>query len=580
MDKVNILILGDENNQNIIKAIENLNLTLDLNLNLKDCSKLAINQNIENFFSLINDTQYFNALFLNFSKKEEIINFFKSFNSDEYGITNECYPFLIINEKTLTKSEARNFIIELNKTKENEYKFKIQNLLFFNDVNGKEFQYIIIDIYNCYFQDSKKLKDEDDSKETINIVLVGVKNSGKSFLINKLLGEIRALSMENNYTTKMNAYKHKKYPIIFYDISGFNENEDEETKNLNSKIEEFNKEYKNIKNKIHAIFYVIDCNSVRILQNKEKELIENIFKMNIPIFIVGQKAKITNTKNFIRKTKFELTTFAENYKEKIEVLTNRIYCLDSSKDSYINLLKAVYNEFLLSKKINEEIIGTYSMMDNEELLNNSFSEKFNIKENNEERQKILEIYSHIKKSIFFNNFIETIKEVHQNVTLIKERYLNEKYYFKNLNIEELSREIENEFRRIFSQEDLEKIYKLIKEQENDLNEKEKGNINMKYYYAGSAAVIGITIPLTIIFSPFCGVTFPILCIIDAALIKKKNDKTKSLINESVDNFYSKFEWKYILINLNIITKKAEIYNQIIDEFNKFIIDFTNNDLID
>ena len=192
-----------------------MNLTLDLNLNLKDCSKLAINQNIENFFSLINDTQYFNALFLNFSKKEEIINFFKSFNSDEYGITNECYPFLIINEKTLTKSEARNFIIELNKTKENEYKFKFQNLLFFNDVNGKEFQYIIIDIYNCYFQDSKKLKDEDDSKETINIVLVGVKNSGKSFLINKLLGEIRALSMENNYTTKMNAYKHKKYPIVF-----------------------------------------------------------------------------------------------------------------------------------------------------------------------------------------------------------------------------------------------------------------------------------------------------------------------------------------------------------------------------
>lgn len=140
MDKVNILILGDENNQNIIKAIENLNLTLDLNLNLKDCSKLAINQNIENFFSLINDTQYFNTLFLIFSKKEEIINFFKSFNSDEYGITNECYPFLIINEKTLTKSEARNFIIELNKTKENEYKFKFQNLLFFNDVNGKEFQ--------------------------------------------------------------------------------------------------------------------------------------------------------------------------------------------------------------------------------------------------------------------------------------------------------------------------------------------------------------------------------------------------------------------------------------------------------
>ena len=42
--------------------------------------------------------------------------------------------------KNITKSEARNFIIELNKAKENEYKFKFQNLLFFNDVNGKEFQ--------------------------------------------------------------------------------------------------------------------------------------------------------------------------------------------------------------------------------------------------------------------------------------------------------------------------------------------------------------------------------------------------------------------------------------------------------
>ncbi len=579
MDKINILILGNDQKEDIISIIENLNLNLDLNIILKDCSKLTHNQSVENFFSLINDIQYFNALILNFSKKEDIICFFKNFNSEEYGITNECFPFFVIPDKILTKLDTKYFINDLNKSKEDDYKFKFGNFLFFNDLKGEEFQHIILDIYNCYKQDSKKLKDEDNLKETINILLVGVKNCGKSYLINKLLGEIRALSMENHYTTKLNSYKHKKYPIVFYDISGFNENEDEDIKNLNSKIEEFNKEYKNIKNKIHAIFYVIDCNSVRILQNKEKELIENIFKINIPIFIVGQKAKNTNIKNFIRKTKFELTTFGSEYKEKMEILSNRIFCLDSSKESYIKLMESVYDEFLLSKKINEEIISAYSMMDSEELLNNSVSENLNIRQYNEERQNILEIYSHIKKSIFFNNFIEKIKEVHNNVSIIKERYLNENYYFKSLDIQALSEEIENEFLKIFSQEDLEKIYKIIKDQQRDLNEKEKEIGELKYYYAGSAAVVAITVPLAILLSPFCWITYPVLAIVDGALLNKRDNKTKSIINENVNNFYSKFEWKYILINLNIIKSKAEIYNGIIDEFDKFINDFKNNDFI-
>ena len=578
MDEVNILICGNDKKEEIIKAIENLNSSLDLKLNIKDRSKFSNNQNVEHFFSLVNNIQYYNALILNL-KKEDIFNFFKSFNSEEYGIINECYPFFVVSEQILSKLEAKNFIMDLNKSKEEDYKFKFGNILFFNEVNGKEFQYNILDIYNCYRQDSKKLRDEDDSKETINILLIGVKNSGKSYLINKLLGETRALSMENNYTTKLNAYKHRKYPIVFYDICGFNENEDEEINNINSKIVEFNKEYKNLKNKIHAIFYVIDCNSVRILQKKEKELIETIFKINIPIFIVGQKAKITNIKKFIRNTKFELTTFAKDYKEKIDILSNRIFCLDSSKESYITLLEAVYEEFLLSKKINDEIINAYSNMDNEELFNNSLSENFNIRQFDEERKNILEIFNHIKKSIFFNNFIEKIKEVYNNVTSIKERYLNEKYYFKSLDIKAISDEIEKEFLKIFSQEDLEKMFKLIKEQQKDLNEKEKDIAKLEYFFRGSTVIAGITIPLALFLSPLCWITFPVLGIFDYALLNKKDNKTKLMINQNVDNFYSKFEWKYTLINLNIIKTKAEIYNEVIDEFSRFINYFKNDDYI-
>ena len=186
MDKINILILGNDQKEEIISIIENLNLNLDLNIILKDCSKLTHNQSVENFFSLINDIQYFNALILNFSKKEDIICFFKNFNSEEYGITNECFPFFVLPDKILSKLDTKYFINDLNKSKEDDYKFKFGNFLFFKDSKGEEFQHIILDIYNCYKQDSKKLKDEDNLKETINILLVGVKNCGKSYLINKL----------------------------------------------------------------------------------------------------------------------------------------------------------------------------------------------------------------------------------------------------------------------------------------------------------------------------------------------------------------------------------------------------------
>ena len=88
-----------------------------------------------------------------------------------------------------------------------------------------------------------------------------------------------------------------------------------------------------------------------------------------------------------------------------------------------------------------------------------------------------------------------------------------------------------------------------------------------------------TIPLSIFLTPFCWISFPILGIVDAFLLKKRDDKTKEIINKNIDNFYSKFERRYILINLNIINKKAISYNKVIDEFNNFIKDCENNDFI-
>ena len=581
MEEINILVFGNAQKKEIINTIEKINSSLNINLSIKDLSNFSHIQNIEYYFSLINDIQYFNVLILNFLNEKDIINFFELFKPKDYGISKECFPFFMINEKTLPRSEMKKFINNYNEKEEEDYKIQFENILFFNEVKN-DFKYEILNIYNCYKQDSKKFEGDKDIEETINILLIGVKNSGKSFLVNKFLGEIRALSMENHYTTKFNFYKHKKYPIVFYDISGFNHNEDNEITNINSKIDEFNKEYKNIYKKIHAIFYAIDCNNVRILQEKEKELIQEILNINIPIYIVGTKAKLTNKQNFLRRTKYELETFPSDYKDKIQIIKDRIFCLDSSKESYLLLLKSVYNEFLLSKNINNKIIEIYSDLNNEELIiNKSSSEALSMNENqnNEEKSKVLKIYEYINESIFFNDFSLKIKEVYKNLNVIKEKYLKVFYMFNNLDIITLSNEIEDEFRKIFNEKDLEEIYKLLQSQQKKLIENEKDIAKWKSAsaYTTSLGSISSIISFFAFSQYYFLIPLPFIILIGLGFLLKRNSDTRSLIEESVENIFRKFERKYIFLNINIIEKYARNYNQAIDAFKEYINSFEIND---
>ena len=578
MEEVQILICGNFQKKEIMNETEKLNSDFNLNLSIKDFSNSSPIQNIEYYFSLINDIQYFNVFVLNYEKKEEIFDFFKSFNTEEWGITNECYPFFMICKQILSKNEGKKYINDLNNSKKDLYKIKFGNILFYNDIkaqNAESFQKNIINIYNCYNQDYKCY---DDSKESINILLIGVKNSGKSTLINRLLGETRALSMENHYTSKMNLYKHTKYPIVFYDISGFNENEDDEILEVNSKIDEFNKIYKNIKHKIHTIFYVIDCNSARILQNKEKQLMENLFEKNIPIFIVGQKAEKTNIKNFIRKTKFELNTLSNNYRKKIETLKNRIFCLDTSKESLLNLLESVYyNEFILSKNVNEEIIK----INNEELSIRKASENEIITHNDELDEKednLIQTFDLIKKSIFFNDLTELFNKVSNNIKNIKDKYKKDSYYIFKPDINEIIKEIENEFLEIFDEDDIKSI---MNDQQNDFNDKIEKDANKFNLVAGGTGGFGLISTIVAVFGFSNSILYLILTpfifiFIDVCLINKKDNELKSTINSEIEKAEKKMQKYYIKKYCQLISNKAEKYNNIINEFNNFIKEFTED----
>ena len=375
--------------------------------------------------------------------------------------------------------------------------------------------------------------------------------------------------MENHFTTKINCYKHKKYPIVFYDTSGFKRYEDE----LDSKISEFNKDYKNIKHKIHVIFYVIDCNSVRILQRREKEIIENIFKINIPLFIVGQKGKITNMKNFIRKTKFELSTFPDEYNENIETLKKRIYCLDLTTKSVLDLLESVYQELLVSKQFNEKILKTSSIFKDKDIINKITIENININQSKEEERVIQKILENSRRSIFFNDINEKLKEIKTKILKIKDKYINDKYFFKNLDLDKLNQEIENEFENLFAINDLNQIKKMIEEHQKEINIEGNNNLT-KIIYTGTTLVTGSSvIASSFLVTPYISVILVPILFAYFYYLKNINDEVKTNLQEIIENSYKKFEEKYILINISLIRKKAEAYNNAINEFNEFIKEF-------
>ena len=108
MNEVKILICGNSKKEENISISENLKTQYNLKMLIKDRSNLTNNENIEYYFSLITDIQYFNVFVLNHDNKKDILDFIESFKSEEWGITNECYPFFLIPSQILSKIEANN----------------------------------------------------------------------------------------------------------------------------------------------------------------------------------------------------------------------------------------------------------------------------------------------------------------------------------------------------------------------------------------------------------------------------------------------------------------------------------------
>ena len=195
---------------------------------------------------------------------------------------------------------------------------------------------------------------------TINILLCGRPGSGKSTLINKILGKEKCYAKKGKGTMTNNIIKyiHEKYPLVLYDSPGFMVAEDIERINKLIECEQIalNKE----KNSIHCIFYVLNKNSERGFFFNEYKFISNLIKQKMDVFIVTTHAETENkSEEYIEATKIQIFQNS-NGDQNLEDLKNDIYPVELINNEFYKrfgmekLFRKIYERYA-KEKISYEI---------------------------------------------------------------------------------------------------------------------------------------------------------------------------------------------------------------------------------
>ena len=565
IDKINLLIAGDKSLSIFGEAV----LSLERNDKIEKNSINVLNlQNdyFEKFLDIIDgDGNYFNIIAVNYKTKTDILNFFYNFNKDynETGLTTSTYPFFLIDKNIYLKKDLYNEIIKINQKRPDLYKYNSKDIIEYDRESLKK---KILEIYNYYYQKQQ----ERSQLKTLNIMVCGKKRTGKTYFINELLFENRGLSKQNCYTSKITSYEHKLFPIMIYDFPGFSDNEDKGMNDATNFISKLSEVYKNIKNKIHIIFYFLQNDSGRVLQDKEIELIENFIKTNVPIFFITNRIEKNIYKTFIRNVEVRMKLIKSKFT--LKELMSRLFILDETNKSIKILLDAVINELSISKEANEMIIKELSQKENINDSNYSFNDKnenfisqFEVMgyPDDEERQELKRdrLLEQMKRSIFFNDYSKTFKNVEKKINEIIDKIQNQTnthlipLLTAKKDLLKLFNELKLEFREFMPEEKIRKNFPALSEiNEYDLDENSIGILINAIVCFLSVLSVGATGTFTLAFG------IPIYLITGSA--KKK--KIENLLKENANRMFKKF--KDVSIEDYSIKATAEEYNNIINKF--------------
>lgn len=579
IDKINLLIAGDKSVSIFGEAV----LSLERNNKIEKNSINVLNlQNdyFEKFLDIIDgDGNYFNIIAINYKTKTEILNFFYNFNKDynETGLTTSTYPFFLIDKNVYLKKDLYNEIIKINQKRPDLYKYNSKDII---EYDRELLKKKILEIYNYYYQ---KQQERSQSK-TLNIMVCGKKRTGKTYFINELLFENRGLSKQNCYTSKITSYEHKLFPIMIYDFPGFSDNEDSGMNDATNFISKLSEVYKNLKNKIHIIFYFLQNDSGRVLQDKEIELIENFIKTNVPIFFITNRIEKNIYKTFIRNVEVRMKLIKSKFT--LKELMSHLFILDETNKSIKKLLDAVINELSISKEANEMIIKELSQKENINDSNYGFNDKnenfisqFEVMgyPDDEERQELKRdrLLEQMKKSIFFNDYSKTFKNVEKKINEILDKIQNQTnthlipLLTAKKDLVRLFNELKLEFRDFMSEEKIRKNFPALSEiNEYDLDENSIGILINAIVCFLSVLSVGATGTFTLAFG------IPIYFITGSA--KKK--KIENLLKENANKMFKKF--KDVSIEDCSIKATAEEYNNIINKFIEYSKYFDSEHLND
>ena len=341
----------------------------------------------------------YKIIYKNFSSKgkegESVIIFFTEEDNDDIELINffedkntYFHPFIIF----ISSNKKKNKEFYVNYIKENEFDFDERNIEIFDKGIENLKEKLLKKLWKicCYYNEIgdnivfPELEFIGAKKELnvkfnncLNIFITGKPGAGKSTFINVICGEKKAKEKSGGSSVTNNIIKYfiGDFPIALYDTPGFiSRNDIENTMNkIKKKMEEI---YDN-KEQIHGIFYVINSNSTRNLDEGELILIKFILSQKIPLFFLLNFSKKNNqvTKNKKLQKNDYLESFLDIIEKDYDDASKYIYQINLKNDYDGNTvfgLKKLFNDlydFYCPHKINIEELNYCFENKDEEIIN-------------------------------------------------------------------------------------------------------------------------------------------------------------------------------------------------------------------